>query len=163
MSISLILGARGRYTQHKPTFTLSDIGITIAPAAPAIFSSNQLRSHLLSSGHTTICSVIQLVDGLDNMSGGDLIYLEVFPRIEKRHRLWSEVSRDHKFSALATGSGGCIMSQTAHIIRGEQYGLPRCVGHLVRCWILSLNTVPPGNRDGLAVGAAVWRQGNRVL
>lgn len=75
--------------------------------APAIFSSNQLRSHFLSSGHNTIWSdhKLQFVDGLD------------------------KVSRDHKFSALAlaVGSGGC-MSQSglgAYSIRGEKYGLPR--------------------------------------
>jgi hypothetical protein len=101
VSISLILEER-EDDIHKPTLTFSDIGITITPAAPGIFSSNQLRSHRLSSGHTTIWSVIQLVDDLDKMSEGDP-YLEVFTRVEKRHRLWSEVSRDHKFSALAAG------------------------------------------------------------
>jgi hypothetical protein len=50
----------------SPIVTFSDI-ITIAPVAPAIFSSNQLRSHFLSSGHNTIWSVIRLVDGLDKM------------------------------------------------------------------------------------------------
>jgi hypothetical protein len=105
---------------HKPTVTFSD-DITITPVAPAIFSSNQLLSHVLSSSHTTIWGVIKLVNGLDKMREGNLSYLEVFPRIEKRHRLWSEVSRDHKFSALASGGGGS-MSQTAHI-RGEmKYG-----------------------------------------
>jgi hypothetical protein len=38
---------------HKPTVTFSD-DITITPVAPAIFSSNQLLSHVLSSGHATI-------------------------------------------------------------------------------------------------------------
>ena len=96
---------------HKPTVTFSD-GSTIAPVAPTIFSSNQLRSHVLSSGHTTIWSVIRLVDRIDKMSEGNQ-YLEVFPRIEKRHRLWSEVSRDHKFSALAAGSRGSNESNGA--------------------------------------------------
>ena len=36
----------------NPTLSVS---ITIAPEAPAIFPSNQLRSHGLSSGHATIC------------------------------------------------------------------------------------------------------------
>jgi hypothetical protein len=30
------------------------VGITMMPAAPEIFSSNQSRSYFLSSGHTTI-------------------------------------------------------------------------------------------------------------
>jgi hypothetical protein len=89
------------------------------PVAPVIFSSNQLRSHFLSSGHATIWNLVQLVDALDKTGGGDL-YLEVFPRAEKRHRIWPEVPRDHKFPALAAG-GGDGTSQTAHR-RGEKRG-----------------------------------------
>ncbi len=104
--------------------------------APAIFSSNQLLSHFLSSGHATIWCLIQLVSlsvASIKMSEGDL-YLEVFPCVEKSHRIWSEVSRDHKFSASAAG-GGENIGQTAHI-KGEKHGLPRCVYHFVRYWTL---------------------------
>lgn len=92
---------------------------------------------------------IQLVDGLDKMSEGET-YTSRSSRTLRRDivsgprsreitsfRRWlREVWRDHHESDGA---------------RGEKYGLPRCVGHLVRCWTLSLNTVPPGNGDGLAV------------
>lgn len=64
MSISLILEKREDDIQ-KPTVTLSVNAVTITPVAPAIFSSNQLRSDVLSSGRITIWSVVQFVDGLD--------------------------------------------------------------------------------------------------
>jgi hypothetical protein len=47
-----IIHRQSESTNTNPT--LSDSGITIAPAAPAILSSNQPRSQGLSSGHAII-------------------------------------------------------------------------------------------------------------
>jgi len=79
------------------------------------------------------------------MSEGDL-YLEAFPRIEKRHRLCSEVSRDHKFSALA-GRKWREHESDGGYERRENMVYPGV-------WAISFdvglyhNTVPEGNRDG---------------
>jgi hypothetical protein len=53
VSISLIW-EEGEDDIHKPVVTLSVYAVTITPVAPAIFSNNQLRSLVLSSGRTTI-------------------------------------------------------------------------------------------------------------
>jgi len=77
---------------------LADIGITITQrhqlSSPA--TSSAQTSYLPAIKQSGVVIQYRFVDGLDKMSEGDL-YLEVFPRIEKRHRLWSEVSETTSF------------------------------------------------------------------